>query len=100
MSVQKYTRVVTEPVEAIQFSGDNWAEIMDWIGFDGDFFKIAEQDRLNSDDPEATADLYVAANSVFVGVTPTEWIIRDQHGFYPCKADVFATNYEPAGETR
>lgn len=90
----KYRRVVTEDREAMRWTGDNLTAIQEWIGSTGDFYEADEEDR--SDDPEATGVLYVAANSVWVGIVPGEWIIKDTEGYYPCKADVFAKTYEVA----
>jgi hypothetical protein len=93
MSDQYRTRVVKE-VHAAQFTGENWAEIESWIGSGDAFFEIAIEDR--SDNPDATAKLFVAANGIWAPMEPGEWIIRDSHGFYPCKPDIFAATYEAA----
>lgn len=90
----KYRRVVTEDREAMQWKGDNLASIQAWIGNGGDFFEVAEEDR--GDDPDATGELYVAANSTWIALVPGEWIIKDSKGYYPCKDDVFRESYEVA----
>lgn len=93
-----YKRVTTEPVEAMQFTGENFTGIKEWIGTRGDFFEIADEDR--GANPDAVVELWVAANSTWTPMEPMEWIIRDRHGFYPCKADVFAAGYTFLGTRR
>ena len=56
------------------------------------FFALDPEDR--GDNPDATASLYVAANSVWLGVETGEWILQDSKGVYPCKPDVFEATYE------
>lgn len=80
-------------VEAVQWDGTNYRELFEWT--DACFWETDELDRV--DDPDATGALYVAANSVHVGVVTGEWIIRDKLGFYPCKPDIFDATYEPIG---
>lgn len=77
-------------VEAIQWTGGNAKDVLAFT--DCAFHPIDPADSL--DDPEVTGDLYVAANSIHLGVETGEWIIKDARGFYPCKADVFARTYE------
>jgi hypothetical protein len=40
----------------------------------------------------------MTANEQRMDVVPGDWIIRepDGRGYYPCKPDIFAANYEPA----
>lgn len=85
------TRAI-KTVEAEQFTGDNIPAVQKWMGDRGDFFGIDPEDR--GDNPDATGSLWVAANSVWMGIEPGEWIIEDEHGFYPCKPDVFAKTYK------
>lgn len=80
-------------VEAMQWTGDNEAEIQAWTGTDI-FHKLDPEDRENADDPDHTGNLLIAANSCHAGLADGEWIIRDAKGFYPCEADVFGTTYE------
>jgi len=38
--------------------------------------------------------VWVAANKEWLDIEIGEWIIRDSHGIYPCKDDVFHEKYE------
>jgi hypothetical protein len=78
-------------VEAIQWTGGNVDEIQGW---GAQFFALDLEDRENADDPDSTAELFVVANYVWIGVVPGEWIIKDSKGYYPCKSDVFEATYE------
>lgn len=79
-------------VEAIRWAGDNAHAIWEWTS--GGFHEIGPEDRV--DDPDHTAELFVAANSKWLGVPTGEWIIKDKLGFYPCRDEVFRETYEPA----
>lgn len=79
-------------IEAMQWTGDNAADLAEWT--DDAFWPLGLEDR--TDDPEHTGCLYVAANSSHLGIPTGEWVIRDRAGFYPCRADVFADTYEVA----
>lgn len=88
----RYRRKPTPDVEAMQWTGSNVAEVQEWTG-PTNFYELEPDDR--GDDPEATASLYVAANSTWLPLVPDEWIIREAKGYYPCKPDEFAERYEP-----
>lgn len=85
----KYRKKPVE-IEAMQWTGDNAADLGEWTG---DAFH---------DKPcgvgHGTACLYVAANQAHLGIPTGEWVIRDRAGFYPCRADVFAATYEAVDE--
>jgi len=81
-------------VEAMQYDGQNEAAIREALG--AHLYPIDPEDR--ADDPRACASLYVAANSVYIGIVPGEWVIRDARGCYPCTPDIFETTYEPVDE--
>jgi hypothetical protein len=84
----------TKPVEieAIQWRGDNESEIWAWMSGDDvhgcSNFVTTMYGR---------GQLYVAANDAWLNLKIDEWIIRDGHGFYPCKPDVFSAKYEYVG---
>ena len=70
-----------------QWTGDNAPFLIEKFGLDV-LFTV----------PEGTHDLvcsiYVAANDEWLTLERGEWIIRDSHGIYPCKDDVFHEKYE------
>lgn len=79
-------------VDAVQFNGDNFAEIDEEL--DGpNFFPVDKEDR--TDDPEVMAEVYDELHSTWVGVKQNQWIIRGVKGeFYPCDPEVFEATYE------
>jgi hypothetical protein len=80
-------------IEAIQFTGDNEAEVIDFT--DGHFHVLADDDRENCDDPEATAEVFDDLHSTWVLVYTGNWIIRGtKREYYPCNEEVFAQKYE------
>ena len=72
-------------IEAVQWRGNNWDEILKWAG------------------PTCTT-LYRIDDRVQIWTLegamiafPGDWIIRDVKGeLYPCKPDVFDATYDPA----
>ena len=106
-------------VEAIQWTGRNVPEVKAWMTSclhrDGQsvpdialFVKRRSSQMtttlfsnlLDDPKPEVTAALWVAANSRYLGIVDGEWIIKDQHGFYPCLGDDEApANYDRAEVT-
>lgn len=82
---------IKKPVEvqAMQWTGSNSKQLVDWT--DMQFLPIKPGFALN---PEHTGELFVAANNQWLGLVTGEWVLKDRHGFYPCKPDVFAATYE------
>ena len=81
-------------VEAMQWTGDNEAEIQTFAS-SAHFNAVDLEDRV--DDPDITAQVYDRLHSTWVGVKDGQWIIRGVQGeFYPCDADVFTETYEDA----
>lgn len=86
---QKYRKKPVE-IEAMRWDGDNAEDIQVWMGLG--FHPVAPADRAKN--PESTAELFVNANSRWLGIETGEWVIRDSRGFYPCKPDIFEATYE------
>jgi hypothetical protein len=74
-------------IEAMQWTGDNIHDLQDWITAESLHGPVAAE----------LARLYVAANDVWLNIEIGEWVLRDAHGFYPCKSDIFAATYEAVG---
>lgn len=88
-------RYRTKPfeIEAIQWTGDNEAEVQTLAP--GKFYALTENDRLNADDPDATAEVFDYLHSTWVLVFDGQWVIKGMKGeFYPCDDEVFRTKYE------
>lgn len=80
-------------VEAVQWTGRNATEVNEFAA--SHFAVLDESDRVNSDDPDATAQVYDALHSTWVLVYDGDWIIRGIQGeHYPCRAAVFTETYE------
>jgi hypothetical protein len=99
-------RFVKQPVEieAVQFTGDNWAEMHAFTGhrqlagqleggpaYADAFGPIGTYTR--SDDPTVLAELWVEANKQWLPIEKYEWVIKDRLGFYPCKDEIFKETY-------
>lgn len=91
-------------VEATQFDGENFAEMMQFCGFHKD---SSGQHEMNTFNPLGTylsnfegvtncGELWVAANGAWLRVVPGEWVIRDSLGFYPCQEEKFQETYDDA----
>ncbi len=79
---QKYRKKNPQPVEAMQWTGDNLQEIKGWTG--EDLFEQSGDEFF----------LYVAANKAWLTIQVNEWILKDKLGFYPCADSVFQESYE------
>lgn len=98
--VQKF---VKKPimVEAVRFTGDNWAEMHAFTGhrhiegrvYVDVFVEAGTYTLVGRDEPEYVAELWVEANSAWVPLTVGEWIMKDDFGFYPCQDD--GTGFAP-----
>lgn len=81
-------------VQAIQWTGHNYAEIVDFVGKDGvDLFYSCEKSVL-----VPMLVIYAPSDITDEGdhlVRVGNWIIKGIKGeFYPCKPDVFEQTYE------
>lgn len=79
------TRTVVRDAE--QWTGDNADFLAEKFGLDI-LFTLPENSH------ELKASIWVAANEKWLFIEVGEWIIRDSHGIYPCKNDVFHEKYE------
>lgn len=69
-------------IDAVQYVGTNWQEIVSLIGFD--------ETSIDRGDVLIIHTLEGAMRA-----SPNDWIIRGIKGeFYPCKPDIFAATYE------
>lgn len=82
---------VKKPVEvqAVKWTGKNYAEIQKFVGRDGCYF--------NKDRPGAK--LVIATLEGDHRAEIGDWIIRGVKGeFYPCKPDIFVQTYDEKKE--
>lgn len=83
-----------DPVRARQFLGDNEGEVQ---ALCPEFHALDEQDRENSGDPDATAQMLQAPHSHWVLVHDGDWIVEHRDGGWVRMTDEeFTAEYEPA----
>lgn len=97
------------PIEAVRFTGDNWAELHAFTGHRNvetedhphwaDVFNpVGTYTMLAEEDPDIVAEVWDSLHSTHVGVKVGQWIMRGTEGeFYPCADDGTGTapmNYE------
>lgn len=81
-------------IEALQFTGDNFMDIMHWA-HDG---MPPEMNSIVLHDGSGRGLLIRTLEGVH-HASIGDWIIRGVKGeFYPCKPDIFDATYEPAPE--
>lgn len=96
MSVVRYRKRPVE-VDTIQWTGSNEAEVQAFTGGASRFYALDDEDRENSDDPEATATVFDKLHSTWVLVYTGQHIVRGVKGeYYPIAEDVLAETYELA----
>jgi len=83
------TRWTKKPVtvDARQWTGDNFDEIVAFTGRDP-FIVLGEEDRANSDDPDCSASVFDKLHSTWVGVMDGQWGIDE---VYQIKAATYDT---------
>ena len=75
-------------IEAEQVTRENFYAVGDWAG-------AKEWRGLDAPSPAIFIDTLEGRMRADLG----DWIIKGVQGeFYPCKPDIFAATYEPAGE--
>ena len=75
-------------IEALQWSGSNWHEMLAWAKWEHDHGVSTDGDLLliHTLEGEMTA-------------SPGDWVSQGVQGeFYPCKPDIFEATYEPVEE--
>lgn len=99
-------RFRTKPVEieAVKFTGDNFDEILEFVGYRiSDNWIIPNFNpigtfMLNDEDTKReglTAEVFDKLHHTWVGVKDGQWIIRGSKGeYYPCDPETFAWKYE------
>ena len=77
-------------VEAINYTGENQAEIAFFTGgIDLDMARHEPQSK----------QILIKTTEGWLNATPGDWIIKGTHGeFYPCKPDIFKAIYEMVPE--
>lgn len=91
-------------IEAVQFTGDNYDEVVDFVGntvhtVEGSFPGFTRDYKYGA--PEFPAKVYDYLHNTWVGVAEGQWIIRGQKGeYYPCDPEIFEAKYEPVDELR
>lgn len=77
-----YYRKKPVPVEARQYTGDNFIELQDW-----------SEDNVAMDDD--SNNVFVATLEGLMFFDEGDYVIKGVHGeFYPCQKDIFEETYE------
>ncbi|MCX5253581.1 hypothetical protein OOK27_05260 [Streptomyces canus] len=98
MTITRYRKRPVE-VDTIQWTGTNEADVQAFTEGARNFYALDDEDRENSDDPEATATVYDKLHSTWILAYTGQHIVRGVKGeFYPIAEDVLAETYEPVGE--
>lgn len=83
----KYRKKPVE-IEAIQWNGENYAELQEWSGKQ---FGLGQKEA-GSDSPK---ELIITTLEGNMRANEGDWIIKGVKGeFYPCKPDIFEATYE------
>ena len=80
----RYTRKVLY-VDAVRYTGDNWSEIREFVGFTplGDVIPTHKFGPIQIRTPNGSVD-----------ANPGDWVCRDTMGkYYPCSDDIFRATY-------
>jgi hypothetical protein len=89
-------------IEAVQFTGDNFQEVIQFTGTSR-LFRPVPEERLRETkqhfpyEAGVLAEVYDYLHETWVGVKANQWIIKGiSDEFYPCEPNVFEATYEPA----
>lgn len=78
-------------IEAVQFTGENWSEVDDFVGRDN--FQTTGNAPY---EPVAVVHDSVVHKS-WLPIRTNDWVVRGVQGeFYPCDPEVFELTYEVA----
>ena len=97
-------RYRAKPVEtdAIQFTGENWAEVNEfagthWVDIDVYHDNFIPVEEMWVDIPEGIVGVvWVEPSQQWAGVKIGDYIVRDLEGdVYPCEKSIFERKYEP-----
>lgn len=91
-------RYVKKPIEieAIQYTGDNLKEVLEFVGKHPDFDKwFASFDEYEAHVKKDSMIFKVITNHGVTSALPGDWMIKSPVGeFYPCKPDIFERTYD------
>ncbi|MEU9891371.1 hypothetical protein AB0M95_02105 [Sphaerisporangium sp. NPDC051017] len=91
MGVHRFRKRPVE-VEAVQWRGDNVAELVSFAGFR---FRTVVAGA-HGGDTDVTAEVLDVLHSTWVGIKTGQWVIRGVKGeFYPIDGEVLQETYEP-----
>ncbi|KIF67589.1 hypothetical protein HY68_01405 [Streptomyces sp. AcH 505] len=77
-------------MEAVQWTGDNTAEMTAFAGTC--FAEVPAEDR--GDDPDETAQLLESTHSSWVGLLVGDWVGKVDGGFHLFSAETMAAGYD------
>ena len=85
-------------IEAVQWTGENLAEVLAFTGKHPDWDKWFDSFEQYEDYVRVDGSVFkIKTLEGTMAASPGDWIIKGVNGeFYPCKPDVFAATYEEA----
>jgi hypothetical protein len=94
-------RSMPSEIDAIQWTGNNGIAVANFVGPQPSSsmcgFQVTE--RFGQPGPDE-AKLWVQANKEWLNIEPTEWVARDEIGFYPIKDEIFQRKYRQVDDRR
>lgn len=94
-NTRRYRKLPVE-IDAIRWTGDNIIEVMAFMSPQEPIYvnNLSHMNFTNADDIVGIQTL-----EGIVVASKGDWILRGVKGeLYPCKPDIFAATYEPAGD--
>lgn len=88
-------------IEAIQWTGENLKEVLDFTGKHDKFNEWFENFKDYQNHVSNSGDIFkIFTLEGVMEASPGDWIIRGVKGeHYPCKPDIFEATYDPAPES-
>lgn len=100
MSKVKKYRKLPVVIEAVQWTGDNDIDIINFAGIGLRFSKPPVVMKYNIDPPNEAFNVKIPTLEGDMIAIKGDYIIKGVNGeFYPCKPDIFAKTYEEVGES-
>ena len=90
----KFRKLPVE-IEAIQWTGDNELDIMDFVGRRLQVSKPPSAMELDHEIPHSAYNIHIPTLEGVMTANRMDWIIMGvNREFYPCKPDIFEKTYE------
>lgn len=82
-------------IDAMLFTGDNYSDVLLFVGDKATHHKVVGGASSGADHPELYQKLTITTVEGEMLASPGDYIIKGVKGeFYPCKPDIFALTYD------